>query len=174
MVRPACNLKTGRHHPAACPKSRSLSRAGWSPPASPARERTERLFNPMVLGAGTLKTRDGDIHLAGIAAPEFEAMCGEKPAAWPCGRMARAALQSFIHRRAIECTIPAGTEEIPDPASCQVGGDDISEWLVSQGWAKRNGERFGDEESKARDAKLGIWSPVRPGAQSTAVANGGG
>jgi endonuclease YncB( thermonuclease family) len=145
-----------------------------SPPASPAEKRRERLFNPMVLNAGTLKVRERKIHLAGVTAPEFEAMCGEKPAAWPCGRMARTALQSFIHRRAIECTVPAGAEKIPDPASCQVGGDDISEWLVSQGWAKRSGDRFGEEESRARDAKLGLWSPVRPGGQSTAVASGGG
>ena len=146
-----------------------------SPPAPAARERTERLFNPIVVGAGTLKTRDGEIHLAGIAAPEFEAMCGEKPAAWPCGRMARAALQSFIHRRAIECTIPAGADKIPDPASCQVGGDDMSEWLVAQGWAKRNGERVrGRGEARRAMRSSASGAPARPSAQSTAVANGGG
>ena len=115
-------------------------------PAAPAeKDRQERLFNPIVVGAGTLKTRDGEIHLAGIAAPAFEAMCGEKPAQWPCGHMARAALQKFIHSRAVECTIPAGADKIPDPAECQVGGGDMSEWLVAQGWAKHAGAKFEDE-----------------------------
>jgi len=144
-------------------------------PAAPAeKDRQERLFNPIVVGAGTLKTRDGEIHLAGIAAPAFEAMCGENPAQWPCGHMARAALQKFIHSRAVECTIPAGADKIPDPAECQVGGDDMSEWLVAQGWAKRDGAKFEDEEEKAREAKLGLWSPRRPIGHSTAIASGGG
>jgi endonuclease YncB( thermonuclease family) len=142
------------------------------PPAKPAEARTERLFSPIVVAAGTIRARDRDIHLAGIAAPEFEARCGEEAKAWPCGRMARAALRSFIRGRAIECTIPAGADAIPDPAQCQVGGDDISEWLIAQGWAKRSGEAFEAAEKKAQDAKLGLWGDGRPDAQPEVAASG--
>ena len=135
------------------------------PPAAPLKARTERLFNPMVIAAGVIKVREREIRLAGIAAPEFDAMCGKDAAAWPCGRMARAALRSFIRGRAIECEIPAGADKIPDPANCVVAGDDISEWLVAQGWAKRSGEQFEDAEKRAREAKLGLWGAGRPDAQ---------
>ena len=143
------------------------------PPAPPASVRSERLFNPIVLAADILKVREREIHLAGIQAPAFDAMCGEGTAAWPCGRLARAALRSFIRGRAIECEIPAGADKLPDPASCMVGSDDISTWLVARGWAKRSGDAFESEEQKAREAKLGLWAERRPDGQLTEVASGG-
>jgi len=143
------------------------------PPAStPPKERTERLFNPIVVAAGAIKVRDREIHLAGVATPEFDKSCGKGATAWPCGRLARAALRSFIRNRAIECRIPAGADKIPDPANCVVGGDDISEWLVARGWAKRSGEAFEEAENKARDAKLGLWSERRPDSQASTVVRG--
>jgi endonuclease YncB( thermonuclease family) len=143
------------------------------PPKVPPPARMERLFNPVVADAGTIHARDRSIHLAGIAAPEFDARCGEGDKAWPCGRMARAALRSFIRGRAIECEIPAGAESIPDPAKCLVGGDDISEWLIAQGWAKRSGDVFEAVEKKAQDAKLGLWGDGRPDGQASEVATSG-
>ena len=139
------------------------------PPAAAPQARTERLFNPIVIAAGTIKVREREIHFAGIAAPEFEKMCGEGASAWPCGRLARAALRSFIRGRAIECEVPAGAEKIPDPAECVVGGDNISKWLVAQGWAKRSGDAFESEEKTARETKLGLWGARRPDAQVAAT-----
>jgi endonuclease YncB( thermonuclease family) len=147
----------------------TLSRVEPPPPA-PSKEGTQRLFNPIVVAAGTIKVRDREIHLAGVTAPEFEKSCGKDATAWPCGRLARAALRSFIRGRAIECQIPAGANKIPDPATCVVGGDDISEWLVAQGWAKRSGDAFEEAENKAREAKIGLWSEGRPDAQASTVA----
>jgi endonuclease YncB( thermonuclease family) len=141
--------------------------------AQPARPKSERLFNAIVVSAGALKAKDREIQLAGIAAPEFEERCGEGAAAWPCGRMARAALQRFIRGRAIECEIPPGADKLPDPATCAVGGENVSEWLVARGWAKRSGAPFEDAENKAREAKLGVWSKRRPD-QATDVASTGG
>jgi endonuclease YncB( thermonuclease family) len=141
------------------------------PPApAPPKERSERLFNPIVIASGTIKVRNREIHLAGVSAPEFEKSCGKGATAWPCGRVARAALRSFIRGRAIECQIPAGASKIPDPATCVVSGDDISEWLVAQGWAKRSGDAFEEAENKAREAKLGLWSDGRPDAQASTVS----
>ncbi len=86
------------------------------------------------------------------------------------GALARAALRSFVRRRAIECDIPAGADSVPDPARCFVGGDDIAEWLVAQGWAKRSGGDYADAEKTARDGELGLFAASRPDAQPDEVA----
>ncbi len=148
-----------------------------SPPAPPADEHPPeahdvRLFNPIVVSAGTIKADDREIHLAGINAPALDKSCGEGSEAWPCGRMARAALRRFLHGRAIECQVPAGTDAIPDPATCNVAGDDISQWLVATGWAERSGDAYKEAEKAAHDAKLGLWSDSRPG-QTEDVATSG-
>lgn len=142
--------------------------AGAAPKA-----RTERIYNVLVLSAGIVKARNREIRLAGATALDFDQRCGEGAAAWPCGRMARAALRSFIRGRAIDCEIPAGADKLPDPAACSVGGENIAEWLVAQGWAKRSGDDFEAAEKAARDAKLGLWSDKRPDGQPADVAASG-
>ena len=141
--------------------------------AEPAKARTEKFFNAIVISAGMIKIRDREINLAGIATPDFEERCGEGSAAWPCGRMARAALQRFIRGRAIDCEVPAGADKLPDPATCAIGGENVSEWLVAQGWAKRSGEPFEEAEKQAREAKLGLWSEGRPDQASEVAATSG-
>lgn len=142
-------------------------------PADAPQERSERLYNAIVLSAGVIKVREREIHLAGVTAPDFKERCGEGVAAWPCGRMARAALQRFIRGRAIDCQVPAGADQLPDPADCMVGGENMSEWLIAQGWAKRSGQNFEDAEKIAREAKLGLWSEGRPDQASEVAATSG-
>lgn len=135
--------------------------------------RRERLFNPIVLAAGAIKVQRREVRFAGIDAPAFDERCGEGADAWPCGRMARAALRGFIRGRAVECEVPAGAEDIPDPAYCSVGGDDIAEWLVAQGWAKPQDATFEAEADRAREEKLGLWGDARPDIQAAEFAAGG-
>jgi endonuclease YncB( thermonuclease family) len=151
----------------------TLARVASPTAAEPAKARTEKIFNAIVISAGVLKVRDREIRLAGIATPEFEERCGEGSAAWPCGRMARAALQRFIRGRAIDCEVPAGADKLPDPATCAVGGENVSEWLVAQGWAKRGGDSFEEAEKSAREAKLGLWSEGRPDQTSDVASTRG-
>lgn len=132
-------------------------------PEPPQEARRERLFRVIVVSAGTLKLPDREIRLAGIAVPDFETRCGEGAAAWPCGRMARAALQRFIRARAVECEVPAGAEDVPDATRCSVAGADIAEWLVERGWAKPDGDAYRAIGDTAEEAGLGLWSPTRPG-----------
>lgn len=141
-----------------------------SQPTPELEARAERLFNPVVIAAGTIRARGEEIRLAGIDAPEFEARCGEGASAWPCGRMARAALRRFIRGRAIECHVPAGAAKIPDSAACNVAGQGLAEWLVAQGWAKGVGPVLSDEERKARERKLGLWASARPDGSLAAIA----
>jgi endonuclease YncB( thermonuclease family) len=139
-------------------------------PKSPRPARVQRVYHPIVVSAGMIKVRGRDIELAGVDAPDFDATCGEGAAAWPCGRMARAALRQFIRGRAIECAVPPGADEIPSVGSCSVGGENLSEWLVSKGWARPVGATYAALEAPARQARLGLWSDGRPGGQPDALA----
>ena len=138
-------------------------------PRQPPPPRVERIYHPMVMAAGIIKARGRDIALAGVDAPAFAAKCGEAAAAWPCGRMARAALRRFIRGRAIECIVPRGADEIPSPADCSVGGESLSAWLVAQGWAEAADEAYLGVGRRAREARLGIWAEARPGGQPEAL-----
>jgi hypothetical protein len=122
----------------------------------------ERIHLPAFSAAGVVEKGSNRIRLMGITATAIEAQCGSGPDAWPCGRMARAALQRFVRRRAVECRAPDG-QPADGVAYCSVGGQDIGEWLVSQGWARAEGPHYADAEKTARDEKRGLWSPVRPG-----------
>lgn len=143
-----------------------------APPAEPEAEplRSERLPRPVISAAGLVVAGKREIRLAGIQAPGPEQTCGDSASAWPCGRMARAAMRRFVRGRALECEVPAGADAIPDPARCLVAGVDLSEWLVAQGWASANGPRYGAQESAARDSKRGLWATSRPGARPDRTA----
>jgi endonuclease YncB( thermonuclease family) len=151
--------------------------AAPEPVVEPSPARMERLYNPIVVSADVIKVREREVGLSGIDAPAFEDRCGEGAEAWPCGRMARAALRRLIRGRAIECEIPAGAEEVPDPARCEVAGADISAWLIEQGWARRaagSDETYAEAETTAREARLGLWGEGRPDTQPEEVAASGG
>jgi endonuclease YncB( thermonuclease family) len=60
--------------------------------------------------------------------------------------------------------VPAGAQEIPDPALCRVGGESLSDWLVAQGWAEAAGGAYAPLEDSARQDGLGLWGAGRPGA----------
>ena len=136
----------------------------------PPRQRNarERLFNPIVVSAGTLKTRDGEIHLAGIAAPEFEAMCGEKPAAL--------ALRAHGAGGAAELH-PPPRHRMHDPRrsgqdsrsrrAARSAATTFREWLVSHR-AGRSGTatRFEDEEKQGARCETRHLEPTRARAVS--------
>lgn len=131
--------------------------------APPPEARTERIFSPVIAAAGIVRIGDREIRLAGIEAPGAKASCGTS--AWPCGAMARAALRRFIRGRALDCAVPAGASEIPDDAVCSVAGENLSRWLVAQGWAEATDEAYIGIEIGARDDRLGMWAEARPDAQ---------
>ncbi len=69
-------------------------------------------------------------------------------------------LPVFIRYRAVTCTVPQGGETKDFAARCSVMGQDLSTWLVRQGWAtpQKGAE---PELAKALDAakseRLGLW-----------------
>ena len=153
----------------------TLARVG-SPAAAdqPAKARTERLFNADRDRGRNDQSADQRNpsrrhHGAGLRRrAAAKAQPRGRAGAWRAPRCS-----SFIRGRAIECELPAGADTLPDPATCVVGGENISEWLVAQGWAKRSGDSFEDAEKNAREAKLGLWSDSRPD-QAAEVASTSG
>jgi endonuclease YncB( thermonuclease family) len=123
--------------------------------------RVERIHLPTFNAAGLIDKGDQSIRLGGVAITAVEAQCGFSRDAWPCGRMAQAALQRFVRRRSIECRMPERPAD--GLAHCSVGGRDIGEWLVVQGWARADGPDYAEAEKTAQEEKRGVWSPVRPG-----------
>jgi endonuclease YncB( thermonuclease family) len=134
--------------------------------ATPLPRETKRYFKVRVRDAGTLEagllpTDTVVIRLEGIDAREADETCKkENGASWPCGAKARAALIRFIRSRALTCTLPQGVEAKDFAARCSVVGQDLSTWLVRQGWAtpQKGAER---ELAKALEAakteRLGLW-----------------
>ena len=146
---------------------------GEPAPDEPRPARTQRLVLPVVEAAGVVRAGTKTVRLGGIEAPPPDAVRGSEKT-WPCGRMAKAALQRFLRGRSVECAIspdngPAGEDSLPAETDCAVGGSDIARWLVAEGWAKPAG-RFEAEADAARRAGKGLWSETRPDAPRTAQA----
>jgi endonuclease YncB( thermonuclease family) len=72
----------------------------------PAGERVELIHLPTFSAAGSIEKGSKSLRLIGVVITEVDAVCGSGPDAWPCGRMARAALQQFIRGRSVACRIP--------------------------------------------------------------------
>jgi len=97
------------------------------------------------------------IRLTGIAAISADKTCKDETGdAWPCGRVATAALRRLIRNRALDCvTVPESGGEIV--TTCRVGTQDVAEWLVQRGWAETSGDTYAEAAEIARAQKLGIY-----------------
>jgi endonuclease YncB( thermonuclease family) len=124
--------------------------------------RVELIHLPTFSAAGSIEKGSNSIRLTGVVITAVDAQCGSGPDAWPCGRMARAALQRLVRGRSVECRISVTDRLVDGVSHCSVGGKDIGKWLVAQGWASAIGPEYRDAEKTAREEKRGAWSPVRP------------
>ena len=135
--------------------------------AAAAPPKTKRYFRVKVRDAGTLEVRlarskTAVISLEGIESHDADEMCERKGGTkWPCGAKARRALTYLIRGRAIVCTLPAAGESDAFTARCEVGGEDLSTWLVRQGWATPKAgaaPALGDALAAAKSDRLGLWA----------------
>jgi endonuclease YncB( thermonuclease family) len=134
---------------------------------APRAPTTKRYFRVKVRDAGTLEVRlarskTALISLEGIETHDADEMCPRKGSTkWPCGAKARRALISLIRGRAVICTLPPAGESDAFTARCGVGGEDLSTWLVRQGWAtpKANATpALGEALAAAKSDRLGLWA----------------
>ncbi len=129
-------------------------------PAAPPKKPPPKplLFRPVAEAAGVIAAGGRTITISDVdVVRDGEACARPEGGEWPCGRAARTAFRNFLRGRAVSCDFPEG--EVPDRLStnCRVGRRDIGEWLVENGWARANGDKYAEKASAAQDAGRGIY-----------------
>jgi endonuclease YncB( thermonuclease family) len=134
----------------------------WCLTGSLASAASEIAGQAQVSDADTVYIGDARIRLSGVDAPETDQICLDangKP--WSCGVEAKHTLEEFTRGRSWSCQ-PTGFDRYGRYiAICKVGGEDISSWLVRNGWGlafRRYSEAYVREENEARAQKRGLWS----------------
>ncbi len=122
--------------------------------------------NVFVQEDATLRIEGRTIHLFGIYVPATDETCYFFVRPIPCGPRASLALEFFIGARFAHCDIirqrPDGTLE----GLCRARGEDLSAWMVGNGWALALPYapfEYHALERIARTRGLGIWAvPLGP------------
>jgi endonuclease YncB( thermonuclease family) len=114
--------------------------------------------NATVHDGDTITVQGQRMRLLDIDAPEYRQTCTTTGKAYPCGRLARAALAAMTAGKAVACKSWDRDRYDRLLAVCSVGNPavDINGEMVRQGWAVGYGG-YRDEEAQARKAKRGLW-----------------
>ncbi len=122
----------------------------------------------VALSGDTLRVGKTTIVLSGIEAPvEGQTCLSDRSRPWRCDTAAKSALARLLRLGAVRCALSGSNDRGQNVGACRSGETDIAAELV------RNGNVFaetgffssyGGLESKAREAKAGIWhgEVVRP------------
>lgn len=115
-----------------------------------------------VIDGDTIEIHGQRIRLEGIDAPESAQLCAEADGKqWRCGQRAALALADHLRNRTVACE-PTGRDRYKRTlAVCRIGGGNVNEWLVRQGWAlayRRYSIAYVPAEEAARAAGAGIWT----------------
>ncbi len=124
---------------------------------------------------GTTRVIDGDsleiagerIRLHGIDAPESRQLCFIDDRRWQCGKDVANILADFINNRSVTCEDLGRDRYKRIIGRCTVAGEDLGEWLVTNGWAVAYylySYEYSRAEHRAKSARHGIWAGefVRP------------
>lgn len=117
---------------------------------------------------GKMAARDGDTLLAGdreldlfgIDAPEKNQDCRTPNGTLHCGLHAAAALQKKIAGKVISCYPHETMDKSRTRAVCYKGIEDLSTWIVLQGWAvaaRHESADYVKAEEAARKGRKNIW-----------------
>jgi endonuclease YncB( thermonuclease family) len=119
--------------------------------------------------SGVPKVRDADliqigtsrIRLEGIDAPSVDQLClNTKGERWTCGIAAREELIKYTGNKSWACHSTRIDRRGRLIARCEVDGEDIQKWLVTNGWAlayPRQSHVYEADQTAAREAKAGMW-----------------
>ncbi len=105
-------------------------------PVPPGEWKPTMLPRPVTDAAGRIEAKGYRIVLAGIEPVDAAEECSFEGASWGCGMGARTAFRAFLRGRSVDCVVPPEPGQEVIVAPCTVGNEDISEWLVENGWAR--------------------------------------
>ena len=115
-----------------------------------------------VIDGDTIEIHGQRIRLFGIDAPESSQLCirvsGER---WRCGQQASFALADRIGRASVSCRSRDIDRYGRVIAVCFKGSEDLSRWMVANGWTvayRHYSEDYVPEEDAARRSRTNIWS----------------
>ena len=112
---------------------------------------------PKVVDGDSLILNNERVRLKGIDAPEGRQYCEKQGKKWACGRAATSALRRLIGRQNVECKGSEFDKHDRLLAVCTVGGVEINQFMVREGWAVSFGGRYKSLEREARSGKKGLW-----------------
>ncbi|WEJ10555.1 thermonuclease family protein [Sinorhizobium sp. M103] len=141
--------------------AKPLERIAPRPPLSKPEEKEKpasAVFpRPVALAAGLVRSGETTLQLKDIEPETPEKVCEANGRSWPCGMVARTAFRNFLRGRALVCEAADGSSETLN-ARCSVGGQDVAEWLVGNGWATPlPGTALEAKAEAARGARLGFF-----------------
>ena len=117
---------------------------------------------PKIHDGDTLQIASTKIRLAGIDAPSADQLClNDKGERWTCGAAARDALIHHTDKKSWTCHILHLNRFGRSVAKCSVDGEDIQQWLVTNGWAlsvPHLSHDYDAVQKAAREAKIGMWA----------------
>jgi endonuclease YncB( thermonuclease family) len=113
-----------------------------------------------VIDGDTLEIGSTIIRLADIDAPELGQKCDGPKKLSSCGRVAADFLAERIEGQQIECDVVAIDDYGRSIASCIHNGEELSSWMVREGYALafvRFSDRYAADEQAARAQQAGLW-----------------
>jgi endonuclease YncB( thermonuclease family) len=115
-----------------------------------------------VIDGDTIEIHGQRIRLSGYDTPESGKSCGSLNVY----QKAALALSDFIGTKTVTCVGDGKDSYGRLVASCSVGGIDLGDYIVGQGWGRDwprySKGKYADEEASARSAKRGIWGMSCP------------
>ena len=112
----------------------------------------------IVVDSDTLSVAGRTFRLDGIDGFEFHQFCFIDGQPWACGPAAVRSLQALVDPVDVTCTPTHEHDGEVARGQCLVGGMDIAEILVGDGWALARDEgRYADSEAAAKQAQRGAW-----------------
>jgi endonuclease YncB( thermonuclease family) len=114
---------------------------------------------------GTIRADGHNLDLYGMVLIRRDRICASPEGArWACGQRAFMAMRQLVEGQPISCSFMAAAGA--PKAVCWVGDNDVTQWLLSQGWAELaegvTDESYIEAAAFARRKKAGIWGASPP------------